>query len=403
MVRQTTKVIIFEILGVLSLVAMAAIGILAFMLASGPVELGVFRDDVEQAITNARDGRPVTVERLTLQWSPSERRVFIVADGVSIKDKSGREAGFADEAKLTVDAGAMLLGRVEVLEVDMQTGWVELQNTAPNMWTLAGDPLPEIAAAALPQSPEEWLDRVNTVLGDVLLGLQVFDATLELETLQFTDLELRVLDAERAPIGTIAEAAGQIAHPDQDIAILFSGKGEGVGLPEAFSVSLNTTENYQTMRGGLEIGVLPIAELGQRLGVSGLEESDLELGTSFMAEVTRTDGLQQIGIVIEREAGVLKLDAVSDEISDLTASIAYLPAEDKIRIDVLEFDSERVQGVLRGEITNVLAQNELRRLDLEAETLRLDFTPRFQQAWALENVLLSADVSDDFTIFSIDA
>ena len=65
---------------------MAAIGILAFMLASGPVELGVFRDDVEQAITNARDGRPVTVDRLTLQWSPSERRVFIVADGLSIKD-----------------------------------------------------------------------------------------------------------------------------------------------------------------------------------------------------------------------------------------------------------------------------------------------------------------------------
>ena len=403
MVRQTTKVIIFEILGVLSLVAMAAIGILAFMLASGPVELGVFRDDVEQAITNARDGRPVTVERLTLQWSPSERRVFIVADGLSIKDLGGREAGFAESAKLSVDAGAMLLGRVEVHEVDMKTGWVELQNTAPNTWTLAGDPLPEFGEAALPQTPDEWLERVNTVLGDVLLGLQVFDATLELETLQFTDLELRVLDAERASIGIISDAEGQIAHPEQDISIQFSGKGEGVGLPEVFSVSLNTSENYQSMRGGLEIGVLPIAELGQRLGISGLDESDLELGTSFMAEVSRTEGLQQIGIIIEREAGVLQLDAVDDAISDLTASIAYLPAEDKIRIEALEFVSDRVEGVVRGEITNVLAQNELRRLDLEADNLRLDFTPRFQQPWALENVVLAADVSDDFTIFSIDA
>ncbi|MEQ3746582.1 MAG: hypothetical protein ABNH53_10165, partial [Henriciella sp.] len=64
MVRQTTKVIVFEVLGVLSLMLMAAVGVLAFMLASGPVELGVFRDDVEQALTNARNGRAVTVDEL---------------------------------------------------------------------------------------------------------------------------------------------------------------------------------------------------------------------------------------------------------------------------------------------------------------------------------------------------
>jgi len=59
LVRQTTKVIIFEVFGVISLLLMAAIAVLAFMLASGPVELGMFRDDVEQALTDARDGRAV--------------------------------------------------------------------------------------------------------------------------------------------------------------------------------------------------------------------------------------------------------------------------------------------------------------------------------------------------------
>ena len=271
MVRQTTKVIFLEALGVLSLVLMAAVGILAFMLASGPVELGVFRDDVEQAITRSRDGRPVSVERLTLQWSPSDRRVFVVADGLSLMDGNGRQAGFVRTAELTLDAGAIILGRVELLAAELDDGWIEVQNTAPNNWTVAGDPLPEIRAAALPQTPQEWLDRTNAVLGDVLIGLQAFDTTFELETLEFANVDLRFLDADRTAIGAIQGAAGQISHPDQDVSVQLSGDGQGVGLPEIFSISLDTFDSYRTMRAVLDVGVLPITDLAQRFGFAGFE------------------------------------------------------------------------------------------------------------------------------------
>ena len=229
MVRQTTKVIILETLGVFSLVVMAAIGVLAFMLASGPVELGIFRDDVEQAISRARDGRPVSVERLTLQWSPSERRVFVVADGLSLKDGDGREAGYAEKAELTFDAGDALLGRIELLDANLTSGWIEVQNTAPNQWTLAGDPLPPVRAGTLPQTPDEWLARINSVLSDVLVGLEIMDQTLELEALEFTEMDLRVLDPERNPIGTISRASAQISHLGEDISFQLSGDGQGVG------------------------------------------------------------------------------------------------------------------------------------------------------------------------------
>lgn len=402
MVRQTTKVIFLETLGVLSLALMAAVGVLAFMLASGPVELGVFRDDVEQAITRARDGRPVTVERLTLQWSPSDRRVFVVADGLSLKDQNRREAGFAQTAELTLDAGAILLGRVEVLDVDLKQGWIEVQNTAPNKWTVAGDPLPEIRAAALPQSPAEWLDRANAVLSDVLVGLQGFDASFELEALAFSDIDLRVLDADRAAIGTISAAAGQISHPDQDVSIQLSGDGQGVGLPEIFSVSLDTYGGYQSMRAVFDVGVLPITDLAQRFGLTGVEQSDLHLGTSFNAEVNRTDGLVQVGLVVSRDTGALRIDAIDETISDITAALAYLPSEDQVRIDFLQLGSDRFNGRLNGQITNVLAQNALRRIELESEQLEMDFSGMFEAPWTIENVVLAADVSDDFTVYVIE-
>jgi len=402
LVRQTTKVIFLETLGVLSLALMAAVGVLAFMLASGPVELGVFRDDVEQAITRARDGRPVTVERLTLQWSPSDRRVFVVADGLSLKDQNRREAGFAQTAELTLDAGAILLGRVEVLDVDLKQGWIEVQNTSPNKWTFAGDPLPEIRAAALPQSPVEWLERANAVLSDVLVGLQGFDATFELEAMAFSDIDLRMLDADRAALGTISAAAGQISHPDQDISIQLSGDGQGVGLPEIFSVSLDTYGGYQSMRAVFDVGVLPITDLAQRFGLTGVEQSDLHLGTSFNAEVNRVDGLVQVGLVVSRDTGALHIDAIDETISDITAALAYLPGEDQVRIDFLQLGSDRFNGRLKGQITNVLAQNALRRIELESDQLDLDFGGMFEAPWTINNVVLAADVSDDFTVFAIE-
>ncbi|NQY41147.1 MAG: hypothetical protein HRT80_13730 [Henriciella sp.] len=403
MVRQTTKVIILETLGVFSLVVMAAVAILAFMLASGPVELGIFRDDVEQAITRSRDGRPVTVERLTLQWSPSERRVFVVADGFSLKDGEGREAGFAQRAELTLDAGSIFLGRVQVLDADLQSGWIEVQNTDGNSWTFGGDPLPEIRPAALPQTPEEWLERTNTLLSDVLVGLQVFDNSFELESLRLSDFDLRVLDQDRNSIGAIAGTSAEISHPGSDVSIQLSGSGEGLGLPEIFSVSLDTFDGYQSMKAVFDVGVLPITDLIERFGFSGFDGSDLRLSTSFKADVTRDDGLTQLGLVVSRETGVLQLDAMNETIEDVSASLSYLPADDQVQIDFLQIASDRISGRFDGGLTNVLAKNALRRLELNSDRLLIDITEIFEAPWSVSNVVFAADIADDFTILSVDA
>ncbi len=401
MVRQTTKVIFFEILGVLSLVLMAAIGILAFMLASGPVELGIFRDDVERALTNARDGRTVTVERLTLQWSPSERRMFVVADSLSLKDAAGEEAGFANKAELTLDAGAILLGKVEVLEADLRKGWIEVENVGPNRWTVAGDPMPEIRAGVLPQTPQEWLDRTNGVLTDVLVGLEAFSQTLEFEGLEFNNFDLRIVAEDGSAIGSIEAASGQFQKLENDVSIQFAGDGQGLGLPEIFGVSLDTYEGYQSLKAVLDVGVLPIADLASRFGLQGLEESDLRLGTSFNAELARSEGLQQVGLVASRDDGTFSLGDWAGEISDITTSLVYLPTEDQVRIDFLQFASGRLNGRFEGEVSNVLATNALRRVALQSEEMTLDLTGLFEAPSDIRNLELEADLSDDFTIIAV--
>jgi len=92
LVRQTATVITFELLGGILLLAVSAIVILAFMLAQGPVELNIFKGDVERALEEARDGRDVEIENLTLQWSPTDRRVIVSANNLSLADDDGNIA-----------------------------------------------------------------------------------------------------------------------------------------------------------------------------------------------------------------------------------------------------------------------------------------------------------------------
>lgn len=401
MVRQTTKVIILEILGVISLVAMAAIGILAFMLASGPVELGIFRDDVERAMTNARDGRAVTVERLTLQWSPSERRMFVVADDLSLKNADGEEAGFAQRAELTLDAGAILLGNVVILQADLNQGWIEVENVGPNQWTVAGDPMPEIRAGVLPQTPQEWLDRINGVLTDVLVGLEAFSQTLAFEELEFNNFDLRVIGETGDAIGTIEAASGQFQDLENDVSIQFAGDGQGLGLPEIFGISLDTYEGYHSLKAVLDVGVLPVTDLASRFGLEGMPDSDLSLGTSFNAELRREEGLQQVGLVASREAGRLNLGEWAGDISDITTSLIYMPQQDEVQIEFLQLTSNRLSGRFEGAVSNILATNALRRVALQSEEMTVDLTGLFEAPSEARNVELEADLSDDFTIISI--
>ena len=69
MVRQTAAVITFEIIGGILLLAIAGAVGLAFMLSRGPVELNLFKADIEKALVAARDGRDVEIDALVPKLS----------------------------------------------------------------------------------------------------------------------------------------------------------------------------------------------------------------------------------------------------------------------------------------------------------------------------------------------
>ncbi len=400
MVRQTTKVIILEVLGVLSLLLMAAVATLAFMLISGPVELGMFRDDVERALTNTRDGRAVTIDKLTLEWSPRQRRLFVVASGMSFKNAQGQETGIASRADVTLDSGAILLGEAEVLRLHFEDGWMNLQNTAPNRFELGGYLLPEIKAGVLPQTPREWLERTNAVLGDLLGAVDVFQANFELEQISFDNMEVRYLTTNGDEVARISNTSGKLARIASEISLALSGEGSGVGLPGQIELALSTADEVNALRADLTVRDWPVTDLAGRIGWTGLNDGGLTADITLGSGVTRSDGVQRIDINIVRKDGTLKLPFAGERLNDLYLDISYIIESDAIDINTLSLETDRLGGLFTGRLDHVLSENTLRQLELKSRDIRLDMSELFPTAWRLTNLDVEAELSDDFSIIS---
>ena len=242
MVRQTASLVFLEILGGLILLVLVAAGLLAFRLSSGPLDLSMFRDDLEKAMTEARDGRPVRLGDVQLEWSQQDRRLHISGTHLQMLDGKGNLSASADHANIVLSGSSLVLGKVEVLRLELSDGWINVDQETPTRWSIGGEPLPEIPAGKLPETPQEWLQRANEVLPPVLQALEDAEDQFSIEHLGFTNFEFRVRDPNQAPILDITDAKGQTHY-------LASGRVDGLLFDqfsideEADTIRLATTDN----------------------------------------------------------------------------------------------------------------------------------------------------------------
>ena len=402
MVRQTTKVIFFEVLGTLVLLALAGAAILAFMLSNGPVELGMFRDDVERALTKSRDGKPVTVGTVTLQWSPADRRLYIVANDLTLKDASGQDAGHAERAEITLDAGAIFLGKADVLRMHLDSGWLDLRNIAPNQWSLAGDALPEIQQGVLPQTPQEWLDRTNSVLMGLLGGLQNMEAGFDLESISFDDMEVRYYALDGTEVGRFQNTDGRLERSATDVSLSFSGEGGGLGLPGQVNLTVDTLDSYTGLQADLTVNSWPVSDLARRFDLSGFQDGDFRTNIVFGASIGREDGLKQVDLRVEREAGALSLPFREDEIFNIFADLSYVVAEDRLIISELSLLTNRLETSLTGHVFDILEDDGARRFDLSTDQMVLDITEVFSDIWQVNDIELQGRISSDFKTLNLE-
>ena len=401
MVRQTATIVFFEILGGLLFLAVAAFAFLAWRLSQGPVELTAFKDDIESALTDARDGREVSLDRVQLQWSPQRRRIDIAAEGLVFRNAAAEPRAAVQRADITLDASALLFGDVEIVALDMYGGAIDLQQVSQSDWTIAGEPLPPIPVGTLPETPSEWLDLIDRYLVAIMSGAGDVIDEIDLERVTLDRIRLDIKGRAGETILQFENVSGALVRTQGDLSLSLAGQGRGEGLPAGLAVDLETTGGVGAVDVELAFADWTVAELAARIGIAPERLSGLPADIAFSARGTRADGLEQVSIETEAGNGALTVAGRSIPVSRIAGRLDYLKSEDALLARFATLDAGIVRGEVRGRLDDAVYAGEPRRLEIVSPDLRIDATPAFERPWRLRNVDVEAQVAPDLHVLDI--
>ncbi|ABI78855.1 conserved hypothetical protein [Hyphomonas neptunium ATCC 15444] len=386
---------VFEILGGLVLLAFVLAAALMLRLASGPIDLGPFRDEVEDAIAGARDGRGVEMGTLQLEWSPENRRVQITAQDVRLLDGAGRPAAEANHAVIQLSGSALVFGGVEVLAIDLSDGWIAFDQLSARQWSIAGDPLPEFRETTLPDTPQGWIDYLGRVLPDWLRALREARTGMRFEAAGFENIELRVRNQGRALIGTVEQASGRLALSPSGVSLHFNGAGLGEGMPAGIILSIISSEEARTLRTELALADWPLGDFGARLGLDRELTEGLPSDINLAADFSEASGIDEVTLVAKSGAGQLSVADQLWPVRDLDLSLLYNRAEDQLNLKVSSRGAGPFKGTADIALEKALTGEGFRPFVLQSPSLALDLTPTFAAPIDLASVRLSGEADVD--------
>ena len=385
MVRQTASLIFLELLGGLILLVLMAAGLLAVRLSSGPMDLSIFRDDLERAMTEARDGREVRLGGVQLEWSAEDRRLHISGTQLQMMDGKGNLSAEAERANIVLSGSSLALGKIEVLRLDLSDGWVNIDQETPTKWLVGGEPIPEIPAGKLPETPQEWLQRANEVLPPLLDALNQAEDNYALEYLGFIGFEFRLRDPDRQPIMDIADAKGRVSRENGGILATLAGSGAGAGLPGGIAATLQSNRMEDSLHAEFAVADWPLADLAARFGAPADAFAGLPTDADVSVDYGRQTGVRQIAFHTRMGEGRVPFGGGLD-VEGLDVTATYLAGTDALRLDVTGDRVGPASGKATLTLKNILHGEQSHDFELASDDLKLDLTPQFEQPLDLTDV-----------------
>lgn len=399
MVRQTTRVIILEILAGFGILSMLAMGALALRLAAGPLELGFFKDDIEAALVRMRDGRAVSLDQVSLEWLADENRAVIVADNLQLFDEAGMRAGHAARAEILVDTAGLLLGDVRPISVTLETGEIEVHR-GEDGWTIAGDPIGSAVEApedAETLSAEDVLGLANEGLVDLLALLDRDAAGFPLQTIRFEGFDLVVTETDIGERARLGDASGSLRRNAGGIQIIVSGANEtgGDGAPGGFAVAISAPGDYSRIDAELTMTDWSLAAASQIVARDADWVSGLPADVSLTFGVNGEVGLEDVALAVQAGAGTVRLGGSVQPVSVLELTGVYVPGTDRLTAEFTDFGIGPARGAMTLVLDGVLARENIRGFSLQGPRLDLDLRERFAEAWPLRRVNASGSLALD--------
>lgn len=436
--RRVARLIALEAVAACVLVALAFAGFLAWALSRGPVSLEVIRPTVERALSEARGGQAVEIERLALEWSVERARLQAVAFGVTARNSAGEAAAEADRAVIGLDLSSLLQGRLKVKALGVERGSLVFRRSREGVWSLAGVRLfeePKTGRAFNPFMDLRWRDvatplRAALAAGDFSrvdvadLGVRVVDEAsrtvwsapevdgswradgegvqlgLSLKLSQAFDANLVRLELGSDP--GVTRAVGSLTLEGVDPLLVASWFGYRPA-PQATApgaTAPGATAPGATAPGATAPSEAPAAQATPAPAPGALSAAPpstavlsapapaRSAAASFSVTLSEAAGLEQGRISLQDASGAITLLGYPIDVADLDFEATYDPVSQYITLASAEIVSNRVSGRFTGAIglgalSTAMVVGGSAPINLSAENLVIDAAPMFAGPWTV--------------------
>ena len=389
MVRQTAKVIVLEFLAGFGLLVIAGVAALALRLASGPIALDLFRDDVENALVRARDGRLATIETLSLEWLRAERRAVIAASGVTFYDAGRQPAASARRAEILIDLSSLLVGEFEPQGIALEDGVIDVRQE-PGGLVIAGEPVGRIGGApawTAPGDSEAWLALFETGMRDLLGLLEGGAQDTRLQSVSFRGFEIPVFAPDGRERLRFKAASGELARTNLGLeARVSAGSEEIAGIPDRFELRVAIDDAYSNLAVSFDLENWTLESLLAATGIRSVAATAVPLDLTASMGFSPEEGLRFVGLNFAAGSGEATLSGRRFAVSEITGTATYLPETDALSAEFTRLAAGPLDGALNLGIDSVLRPAGPRAFRIGAPELEVDLVPVFAVPWSVSRL-----------------
>ncbi|MEZ5936676.1 MAG: DUF3971 domain-containing protein [Hyphomonadaceae bacterium] len=401
--RLSPRLIFFEVLAFLVFAAIAGAGFLAWRLSQGPIDLEFFRPQVERSLTEARGGQPVKIRKLVLEWVKDANRVEAAAHDVTALGGDGQVVFEASRAVVTMDAAALLSGKLKTKRVRLERGTASVVRSEDGVWSTA-----DMVLFREPTQSANLMELLGKLRWSTMVEpLRSLIAAGSFEGVDIVDFQINVEDRKLGTRWGASPVSGRWVATAEGVSMTLDAQLSGKSDPNRIALRLAADGEVSQVTGELLLdGVDPVGIARMAGFTDEAFEASAPANALFSVEASEAQGLKSARLSLSNVKGKGRVAGVDVDVADLDLTTVYDPANRGLKVDTLRIESDKVAGSFSGslDLATALSADPANRLPftLSGREVMLNLTPVFEKPWSFTSVSLKGGFEPAASRFHFD-
>lgn len=348
MMKRTARLaLLYTLEAVAALIALAifAVAVMLWRLASGPVPLDMLKPDVTRLLSEAFEAERAEIGTLTVSYDPELAALVLTASDVRVYEADGEVLTAARRIEAGFALDLLLIGRTAPVRFAADGGTFAVVRRADGTLA-AGLGRPERVS----QGPGAGSGGLSERLSGFAGGTQA-DALSRLVQVDLRGADIRLVDDVTETTLLFQGARAEIDLSEEAIDADFSGTLLGAAGETPIALGLVTGRDLQTFFLDLRIRDLRPAGIAPQRGQAAmLAALDAPIDLDIVVDASRETGLNSALVDLDLGAGQWRGEQGVFAIEGGEVRLAYDTAAGRIEIDALRLVSDIARLDLSGEI-----------------------------------------------------